>query len=270
MKEQIESLLKDYEYEPNDRYRELAETHLSSHALIDFIRCPALYRRKRDGLIPSYDSAALLEGRAAHTMILEGEKEFLDEYAVGGPINPNTNKPYGHDTKAWREYEKKCGKVILSGPQATRVYRMAEGVKANKLAREMLKNGRPEVVVRSECVVGSRQIRIDWLSPEHGIVDLKTCESLTKFQWNARDFRYHNQAAFYQEGLAAAIGLYVPFHFIVVEKKEPFRCGVWEVSDNTMALALDENKRAMAELADCMNDRVWPTRYEKKRILEIN
>ena len=270
MKEQIESLLKDYEYEPNDRYRELAETHLSSHALIDFIRCPALYKRKRDGLIPSYDSAAYLVGRAAHTAILEGDAAFEREYEVGGPVNEKTGKPYGQTTKKWQEYEASVGKPILTEPQAALVDRMAEGVKANKLAREMLEVGRPEVVVRSECVTGPRQIRIDWLSPEHGIVDLKTCESLTKFQWNARDFRYHNQAAFYQEGLAAAIGLYVPFHFIAVEKKEPFRCGVWEVSDNTMILALDENKRAMAELADCMNDRVWPTRYEKKRILEIN
>ena len=58
--------------EPSDTYHAKAKEHLSSHALGDFRRCPALYRKKQLGLIPRKDSDAFVVGRAAHVLILEG------------------------------------------------------------------------------------------------------------------------------------------------------------------------------------------------------
>ncbi len=81
--------------EAAEEYHAKAQWFLSSHQLMDFIRCPHLYAKKRAGLIPDKDSPAFLLGRAAHCRILEGRLEYESQFALGGPINPTTEKPFG-------------------------------------------------------------------------------------------------------------------------------------------------------------------------------
>ena len=80
--------------EPADVYHAKSKDRVTSHWLADFRRCPLLYHRKRTGLISMRDSATFLLGRAAHTLILEGRARYETEYAVGGPINSRTGKPF--------------------------------------------------------------------------------------------------------------------------------------------------------------------------------
>ena len=83
------------EAEPAAQYHAKADRYLSSHQLLDFIRCPWLHRKKAVGLIEDTDSASYLIGRAAHTLILEGREAFEAAFALGGPINEKTGKPFG-------------------------------------------------------------------------------------------------------------------------------------------------------------------------------
>ena len=87
--------------EPAHVYHEKARDYLSSHRLADFRKCPLLYWKKSEGLIVDEDRPAYLVGRAAHTLILEGERKFEAKYAVGGSINPSTGQPCGPRTKAY-------------------------------------------------------------------------------------------------------------------------------------------------------------------------
>jgi hypothetical protein len=48
--------------EPYEMYREKAKEYLSSHQLADFRKCPALYHKKRLGLLPNEDRPAYLLG----------------------------------------------------------------------------------------------------------------------------------------------------------------------------------------------------------------
>ncbi len=64
-------------------------------------------------------------------------------------------------------------------------------------------------------------------------------------------------------------GLLVPVHVVAVEKKEPFRCGVWRISDDTLASATRENEAAIRRLLDCRKRDAWPTGYEDVRELII-
>ena len=67
---------------------------LSSHLLGDFRRSPSLYHKKLTGEIPPSESPALLLGRAAHSLILEGRAAFDEEFRVSnGPLNPKRAKP---------------------------------------------------------------------------------------------------------------------------------------------------------------------------------
>ncbi|MFW5732358.1 MAG: hypothetical protein ACOCZU_04020, partial [Planctomycetota bacterium] len=95
--------------EPAHEYHAKAGEYLGSHALIDYIECPWLYRRKQLGLIVDQDTPALLVGRATHVRILEGRDAYESRFALGGPINPRTQKPFGSTTKAFAEWAEAQG-----------------------------------------------------------------------------------------------------------------------------------------------------------------
>ena len=256
--------------ETAEAYHAKVAQFLSSYQLLDFIRCPWLYRKKQLGMIEDKDSPAYLVGRAAHVRILEGRDRYEEVFAQGGPINERTGKPYGSDTKAFAVWQQAHGKPVLSHGQVDLIEHMATGVSMNAEAVDLLLYGRAEGVIRGDYCGLPCQIRIDWLHPHRGIVDFKTCDDLTWFEADARRYGYHRQMAFYRAVLAQVInGLLVPVHIIAVEKKEPFRCGLWRVSDNTLAIAQGENEAAIRRLKRCQETDFWPTGYEEGRILDV-
>ncbi len=256
--------------EPADTYHSRAKDNLSSHQLIDFIRCPYLYAKKRAGLIPQTDSPAYFLGRAAHTRILEGLDVYEKEYAVGVPVNPTTGKPFGSTTKKFLEWQEAQQKPVIPFEKAELVESMNAGVRQNPVACEILSQGKAEGVVRTKYIDFPCQIRIDWLHPELGIVDLKTCDDLTWFESDARKFHYVHQLAFYQNVLDQVIDQLVPVYIIAVEKKEPFRCGVWQVPSETLLQARAENEAAMERLKKANQDDHFVTGYEELRYLFLN
>ena len=167
------------ESEPADHYHAQADRYLSSHQLLDFIKCPWLHRKKTIGLIEESESASYLIGRAAHTRILEGPDALESDFALGGPINEKTGKPFGASTKAFAEWAAIQGKPVLSHDQVDLIEQMAAGVDMNDEAVALLLYGRAEGVLRAEYCGTPCQIRIDWTNPGRGIVDLKTCDDLT-------------------------------------------------------------------------------------------
>ena len=76
--------------------------------------------------------------------------------------------------------------------------------------------------------------------------------------------------AFYRAVLGQRLGgARVPVHLIAVEKREPFRCGVWRVGDDTLAQAQRENEAAIRRLLVCRERDEWPTGYEEIRVLDV-
>lgn len=254
--------------EPDPVYRAQAKTHLSSHALADFRACPRLYRHKQLGVISDPDSTAFLLGRATHVRTLEGQERYEADFAVGGPINEKTGKPYGRDTKAFAEWALGCGKPVLSFDQAALVEALARAVHEHPLAPLMLAEGQAEGVLRLSYAGMPCQGRLDWVSPAWGLIDLKTCDDLTWFESDARRFGYAYQLAFYRALLREACGTTAPVHLIAVEKRAPHRCGVWRISDQVLDQAERENLAAMRRLEHCRRTDVWPTGYEDERVLD--
>ena len=254
--------------EPAETYHAKASQFLSSHQLADFRKCPLLFHKKKQGLIEDEDRPAYLIGRALHTLVLEGREPFDAQFAVGGPINPNTGAPYGPTTKAFTEWATSCGKQVLTNAQNDLVQKMAEGVRVQQMAMDLLASGIPEGVVRAEYCGLPCQIRMDWFDPHRGIVDLKTCDDLTWFEADARRYCYAYQLAFYRAVLRQVISLPMPVYFIAVEKKEPFRCGVWQVHEDVLNQAQRENEAAIERVHLCMKADVWPTGYGEVRMFD--
>lgn len=259
--------------EPAETYHAQRERYLTSHQLIDFQACPRAYKVAKYGLMDSRwrrDSEALLIGRATHVRILEGSDRFAVEYFVGdGPVNPTTGKPYGSDTKKFREWSKTISRPVLTFEQAGLVEWMNSSVQVHGLASELLSEGTPEGVLRCTYNGIDCQVRLDWFSAIDGLVDLKTCNDIDDFESDAERFGYVPQMAFYQQIIAAFTGEFVPVHLIVVEKQEPHRCGVWQIDEADLRYARDRNVYAIDELLKCQADNYWPTRYEHKRILRV-
>jgi hypothetical protein len=251
--------------EPEDIYHAKAKDYLSSHRLADFRACPFLFYKKEQGLIPDVDRPAYIVGRAAHKLIIEGQTIFDSSYTVGGPVNPKTGKVYGSNTKAFTEWAEAQGKPIITDAQFALITNLHNAVHSHTVAKELLSDGIAEGVIRETYCSVPCQIRIDWFSPEQGIVDLKTCDDLTWFEADARRYGYIYQIAFYRAVVAEAIGETVPVFIIAVEKKEPFRCGVWRVGEDVLGAAQQENEAAIHRLIKCRESNLWPTGYENVR-----
>ncbi|MBP7748464.1 MAG: PD-(D/E)XK nuclease-like domain-containing protein [Phycisphaerae bacterium] len=256
--------------EPADVYHAKSADHVTSHTLNDFRRCPLLFRKKELGLVPERDTTAYLIGRAAHALILEGRERYQREFAVGGPINPKTGQPFGSNTKAFAEWAERQNRPVLSDAHAALVEQMAAAVKGHALAGELLAEGVAEGVVRCEYAQFQCQARIDWISPrlEHGMVDLKTTDDLDSFEFALRALGYVHQVAFYRALVALVSGHVLPVHIVAVEKREPFRVGVWRIASEVLDQAQAQNEEAMAELRRCRATGNWFTRYEGLRVID--
>lgn len=251
--------------EPESVYAAGRRENLSSHALHEFRRNPRLYRLKQLGLVVEEERAAFMIGRAAHCRVLEGDAEFRRRFAIGGPINPKTGKCFGQDTKAYAEWAAAIGKPAISQDTADLCDRLAQAVREHDAAAALLSEGQAEGVVRAEYGDIASQIRIDWTHPERGIVDLKSIDDLDYFELQARSFGYAHQLAFYRAILAQVAGRKPEVHVIAVEKKEPFRVGVWRFSDQVLDAAARDNLAAIERLKVCRAQDCWPTGYETVR-----
>lgn len=255
--------------EPADLYHAMSQNRLTSHSLADFRRCPLLYHKKKLGLIKEEESTAYLIGRALHTLVLEGRNTFDSTFVVGGPVNPKTGELYGVNTKAYTEWVAAQGKPVLSPSQFNLIWQMAQSVHSHSIAHELLSNGVAEGVVRSNYRGVPCQARIDYFNPQGGIIDLKSCDDLTWFEADARRFGYANQLAFYRALVSRALNLNPAAYLVAVEKKEPYRCGVWRLADALLTQAQEENEAAIDRLQLCTATDVWPTDFEECRIFAV-
>lgn len=254
--------------EPAAEYHARAGEYLSSHLLIDFIRCPKLYRKKILGLVKEEVAYAMVLGTATHTRILEGRDAYETQFALGGPINKTKGKPFGRETKAFAKWAEAQGKPGIHHDDLPLIENLAGGVAECDEAVDLLLHGRSEGVVRTEYCGVPCQARFDWIHPHRGLIDLKTTRDLDRFVRDSREYRYNTQLAFYQAILAQVIGQLVPVHLVAVEKKEPFRCGIWRLGKDLLAGARRENEDAIERLQHCRQTDYWPTGYERIRVLD--
>lgn len=260
--------LPPFVHESFEVYRSRRAQFITSHQLGDFLFCPLYHRKKLSGLIPETIGEHYLLGSATHCLTLEGRHEFERQYIVGGPINPKTERPYGRDTKAYAEWEAEQGKPCLSDEQYALCCQIAAAVKGHTEARDILSEGVAEGVLRAEYCCHPCQIRADWFSPWHGLVDLKTCQNIDDFEADCETYNYVGQMAFYRSIIEIVTAQRVPVTVIAAEKREPFRVGVWDIDAADLDAAAAANYQAIDELSICVLHDTWPTRFESRRLLK--
>lgn len=257
--------------ESSDDYHAQSRQYMSSHQLADFRRCPRLWKQKRDGVIPDEDRPAYAFGRAAHTLILEGEEAFADAYTVAdGPINPRTGSPFGKASKAYAEWAaEQAGELVAAEDYAVMAEMRASAFECPPARAILTADGQAEGVARTEYCGVPCQARVDWYSESTGITDIKTCDTLSYFEVDARRYGYLHQLAFYRAVLRLGGFSVSAVQIIAAEKRQPYRAGLWRVQSDSLDAAAHENAQALQYFAKCQQADCWPTGYEEPRELSL-
>ncbi|MDR1519050.1 MAG: PD-(D/E)XK nuclease-like domain-containing protein [Planctomycetota bacterium] len=251
---------------------------MSSGMLKRFRDCPYHYHRLVTGQVKEKDRAAYRFGRAVHKIILEGIAPFNRAFAIGGPINPKTGKNYGVGTQAhdaWLAERGLSREHVIAEEEADTLIAMHRATRRHSKAMDLLSYGWPELVCRATMNDVPCQARFDWLTHDaagnYVILDLKTTEDMTWFRSDAKRYQYLHQFAFYRSVFALAAGPpLAAFWCIAVEKKEPFRVGMWDVPESDLDAAATENRISLESYKDCLGADAWPTGYEEPRTLTFD
>lgn len=241
---------------------------LSFHQLIDFDKAPRLYYYKHMlKRIPDTDTPAMAFGRALHCYVLEGCEIFDRLFLVDdGPINPSTGKHYGPSKKRdeWIYQVEESGREAVTEEDGIKILDMDDSVHAHPLITELdLLSGEPEVVRRRQIDGIWCQCRIDMMG-QGWLIDLKTVSDIDQFEAAVWRYNYVRQLAFYRLLAAEYIDA---CYLIAVEKKPPYRCGVWKPTDEALEDAKHSNELSLGAFASCRQINSWPTGYEYMRSL---
>ena len=267
-------MIKVITHESEDEYHSRSRNgeFISSHLLALYRRSPYKYHETVTGNWSEPDRAEFAFGRAAHKLILEGEAAFEEAYTVAdGPVNPKTGAPYGKATQAYQSWLSEQRGEVLATADFEEIKKMRQSCYNHRGIAELLHwEGAAEGVVRHGLYGVPCQIRMDWWSPEAGIVDLKTCRDIEFFEKDCRDFGYAYQLAFYRKVLEAATGIRYPVHIIAVDKTDFHIAGRWDIPDCELEEAEGVNKAALLRLKESRENESWPTGYEETRIFTLH
>lgn len=253
--------------EPMSQYNLRRKTHVTSHSLAMFSKDQELYRAYMAGELPDNDSNAFRLGRAFHTLVLEPDL-FASLYAVDGVVNPKTGRCYGYDTQKVEEFESQTGKEVLNNEDRRVAFNMLNSVKRHPVAQEIFgAKGEAEATVLATMYGVPCQSRIDWLTDET-IVDLKSCDDMDGFVYDARKYRYARQLAFYAY-MAMQLGRPMPRAKIVAaEKKPPYRAGVFFLPRQDLEDEIDVVSAEITQLARCIDSGRYECTYQHEQCLE--
>ena len=210
---------------------------------------------------------AYILGNAAHCMVLEGLRPYKERFVIGGPKN-DKGEEYGMGSQKFadkREIINSHGRELITNETNTTAMAMRKSCLKHPIVKDILSEGVAEMVLRIEFYGVLCQVRFDWLSPTWGIPDLKTCRDLKQFQREARyKYGYLYQAGFYQgmAYMAAPEFGFMPFCFIAVESKPPYKVGVFEVTADDLEYFRNGVADAILYFKRCRDGDDWPTGFE--------
>lgn len=206
------------------------------------------------------DTAALLEGRAAHKMILEPET-FFDEFAVCPKCDRRTAE--GKATYA-AFVEESQGKDVITEELFEKVKEMAEAVKQNPEAVLFLKGEHERSFFWTDSETGEKcKVRPDVLTKvgrEKYIVDYKTTTSCAdyEFERSVRKYGYKFQAGMYREGVFQNTFDEYGFAFVAQEKTAPYATRVYICSDEFIREGYEQFRETLNTYHFCKENDAWP------------
>lgn len=253
--------------ESHEEYNEQRSENTTSSTIKKMVKESAADMKEAEDNPDNEVKPAYILGNAVHCMLLEGVKKYDEMFVIGGPKNDD-GKEYGLKSDAFKEERKDVnfeGKELITNELHKIAMKMRRSCLNHDLVKDILSEGVAERVIRTDYMGMPCQVRYDWLNPFWGIPDLKSCRDLFQFKREARfKYAYLYQAGFYQTiaySVAPQFG-YMPFCFIAVESKPPYKVGVFQIVDEDMQYYRDGVADALIYLKKCRETGVYPTGFE--------
>lgn len=207
----------------------------------------------------SEETPALLEGRAAHKLILEPDT-FFNEFAIVPKCDRRTKE--GKEIYA-AFMEESEGKDILTDESMIKIREMAEAMLQNKTAVKFLKGEHEKSFFWTDTQTGELcKVRPDCLAEVDGkkyIVDYKTTESCADghFERSVRKYGYKFQAGMYREGVFQNTFDDYGFVFVAQEKKPPYAVRVFICNEDFINEGYEQFRQAINTYHWCKENNKW-------------
>jgi exodeoxyribonuclease VIII len=209
-------------------------------------------------------SPTLTLGSAVHCRVLE-PTEYEKRYAIrpeGQDGRSKVGKDFGTEAHA-------AGKTVLNCKEGRWCEAIAYRAKQNPLVHEWIQKSRDNMAKNTEVsLVWERdghlcKARADLIVPElHIIADLKTTVTASQkgFALQVAKYHYHEQGAWYLDGLQRLTSKVWDFYFIACEKGRPFLVTAHQLVRDSPAheRAVAENDKLFELYRQCRTSRVWP------------
>lgn len=195
------------------------------------------------------------EGHAVHTLTLGSGAPIIEIEAADWRTS---------GARSARDTARAQGGIPLLTTQVQAAKRMADAVHSHATAAGLLAEGVPEVSMFGidEPTGAWIRGRIDWLTSDGTLVDLKTTTDAAPDRFGRKsvpDFGYHQQAAWYLD-LARALDLPAnDFVFICVEKTGHHPVSVIRLDDDYLELGRQANRHAIDLWNACRTSGIWPS-----------
>lgn len=211
-------------------------------------RTPAHYQHEKKH---PKNSDAFTLGTAAHSLILEDDTSGIEVVAADNWLSKAAK-----EAKAAALAE---GKQPLLNKEMAQVVAMRDAVMAHPVARAAFTGHRAEESVFWDEGGLMLKCRPDAWQPG-ALIDLKTTRDANpnEFGKTAHEYGYHQSAAHYIDGVKAATGEELPFHFVLVEKTAPYLVSVVELDVEAVSLGRMLNDRAKRIYRECVESGNWP------------
>jgi hypothetical protein len=227
---------------------------LSSSGARKILDSPARFRYDLDH--PSPTTKAFDLGHAAHRLVLGAGADW---------VLVDRERWDTKDVKAEVADIRAAGRVPIKRSDFEAIHAMAAAIHQHPLARALLDladDGIPEqVLVWQDPTTGVwRRSMLDY-RVGRTIVDYKTTTSASPaaFARAVATYGYHQQDAYYRDGVTA-LGLAddPAFVFVVQEKEPPYLVAVYDLDDEAVRIGRERNRRALEVYRDCTEAGLWP------------
>lgn len=232
------------------------------------------------------DTDALILGKAAHAIIL-GDEVFDDHfiYVPGdAPRRPTATQVRAFERDGewsaaasegaafWADFDERAGtRSLLTEAQVQKIMFMAENLRKNPLAVEMLTGGLTEV-----SMIWQDQVTGVWLKSRPDVIpdngadfgDLKTFAPRTKSIKRAihqaiTDSGYVLQMALAQMGSEAVFGQIAPECVLVMcQSTEPYTVSTVRLDEDALYWGRCLVRKGIDTFADCLKSGEWPQPIE--------
>lgn len=206
---------------------------------------------------PPAETPAMLLGRATHTAVFEPERFQLDYALWPGDRRGNAYQQFADEATMQ-------GRSILRESEYNTAQAIRNSVRGTPEVAALLEKGFSEVSLfwnNPPTGLGCKG-RLDWISVEGAILDLKATSSIDPraFAAHAWNMGYFHQAAMYQEAYAVSSGKGVLLRcgIIAVEKDPPHACRLYWLAEDSLDRAREDYIIWLRQVRECTASGVWP------------